>query len=282
MQKFNKNHKENIKLMFEQQTGVVLEQKEDSGMTKQKNTYYSVGALVVVALLTIFVYVGILGNDNSINSLTSDDTVETTNASNQDARMRDDVVLTTCACPPENEIHGETNYQETSTEVEENTELNIVEENTELNMEEQETESMKNDQDLIHLPNMAVFSSEVSGEITKDDFWPEEWYWPTTAEYVAYAYASEEEKILNFNIPSEEGMPVFAVLTGTILEVGFDETYGNYIVLYIGDNKKVRYGHLSETFVEVNQVIQKGEKIGRTGNTGKSTGPNLSISIFED
>jgi murein DD-endopeptidase MepM/ murein hydrolase activator NlpD len=59
------------------------------------------------------------------------------------------------------------------------------------------------------------------------------------------------------------------------------DAWGKYIVLY-----QPRYGlqfiysHLSEVFVEENQLVYMDELIGLTGNTGASTGPHLHMGIY--
>jgi len=56
-------------------------------------------------------------------------------------------------------------------------------------------------------------------------------------------------------------------------------TYGNYVVIRHFNGLETVYGHLSKTFVKVNQVVRSGEIIGLGGNTGRSTGPHLHFEI---
>jgi hypothetical protein len=60
---------------------------------------------------------------------------------------------------------------------------------------------------------------------------------------------------------------------------------GNYVrILHKTTNGKTynsTYAHLSDVLVSVNQAVTKGHVIGRSGNTGRSTGPHLHFMINE-
>jgi murein DD-endopeptidase MepM/ murein hydrolase activator NlpD len=49
-----------------------------------------------------------------------------------------------------------------------------------------------------------------------------------------------------------------------------------------GNGVTTRYGHLSEIDVTVGQVVAKDAVIGRTGSTGRSTGPHLHYEVRID
>ena len=51
--------------------------------------------------------------------------------------------------------------------------------------------------------------------------------------------------------------------------------YGNYVEIDHGGGLHSYYGHLLRSGVRVGQVVQKGERIALTNNTGSSTGPHL-------
>lgn len=60
---------------------------------------------------------------------------------------------------------------------------------------------------------------------------------------------------------------------------GWNGGYGNYIVISHNNGTQTVYGHLSQVFVNEGDIISKGQKIGLTGNTGRSTGPHLHFEI---
>jgi murein DD-endopeptidase MepM/ murein hydrolase activator NlpD len=49
-----------------------------------------------------------------------------------------------------------------------------------------------------------------------------------------------------------------------------------------GDGYVTRYGHHSENYVKVGDVISAGDTIARTGTTGRSTGTHLHFEIIKN
>jgi murein DD-endopeptidase MepM/ murein hydrolase activator NlpD len=73
--------------------------------------------------------------------------------------------------------------------------------------------------------------------------------------------------------------PVMAAADGKVITVAFDANgYGNYIVIDHGVIKTL-YGHLSTVQVHVGQVVSKGQRIARSGQTGAVTGPHLHFEV---
>jgi murein DD-endopeptidase MepM/ murein hydrolase activator NlpD len=76
------------------------------------------------------------------------------------------------------------------------------------------------------------------------------------------------------------GTPVRAPAPGTVIYAGTHPEYGITIILDHGNDTKSLYGHLSRLHVTANQRVQRGEVIGLTGNTGRSSGPHLHYEIL--
>ena len=75
------------------------------------------------------------------------------------------------------------------------------------------------------------------------------------------------------------GTNVIAAANGTVTFAGWQNGYGQIVVIDHGNGVTTRYGHLSGIDVAVGQAIERGQQIGRVGSTGRSTGPHLHYEI---
>lgn len=78
------------------------------------------------------------------------------------------------------------------------------------------------------------------------------------------------------------GTPVLACADGTVQATGYDDIYGNYIIIRHGANRESLYGHLSQIKIELHDEVKSGTIIGNVGSTGQSTGPHLHFEIHEN
>jgi LysM repeat protein len=77
-----------------------------------------------------------------------------------------------------------------------------------------------------------------------------------------------------------EGNSVVASDTGTVTWAGWNVYgYGNLIVINHGNGYETYYAHLSGINVYPGQVVNQGQLIGFSGNTGRSSGPHLHFEI---
>lgn len=76
------------------------------------------------------------------------------------------------------------------------------------------------------------------------------------------------------------GTPVRAADRGTVIMAGWNSTgYGFRVVIDHGIDYITLYAHLSDIYVEVGQVVGKGQVIGASGANGNVTGPHLHFEI---
>ena len=79
------------------------------------------------------------------------------------------------------------------------------------------------------------------------------------------------------------GTPVYAALDGVVtLTRGGDSWnggYGNYIVIKHNNGTQTLYAHLSNISINKGQNVERGQVIGKSGNSGQSTGPHLHFEV---
>jgi murein DD-endopeptidase MepM/ murein hydrolase activator NlpD len=73
--------------------------------------------------------------------------------------------------------------------------------------------------------------------------------------------------------------PVAATAGGRVVFAGVKPGFGRVVELDHGHNVRTIYGHLQNTLVHAGQVVAAGARIGRVGNSGRSTGPHLHYEI---
>lgn len=82
------------------------------------------------------------------------------------------------------------------------------------------------------------------------------------------------------DISSPYGSPVVATADGVVAMAGFMSGYGRLIVLQHGKtNFSTYYAHLSKCYVRPNQVVRRGEVIGRVGRSGRTTSAHLHYEV---
>jgi murein DD-endopeptidase MepM/ murein hydrolase activator NlpD len=75
------------------------------------------------------------------------------------------------------------------------------------------------------------------------------------------------------------GTPVHAYASGVVSEVKRHRTSGKYIVIQHRDGTSTFYGHLHRQSVRLGDVVESGDVIGQSGNTGRTTGPHLHFAV---
>ena len=81
------------------------------------------------------------------------------------------------------------------------------------------------------------------------------------------------------DIEAPWGAPVIAGASGKVSFVGWQNGYGQLVIVDHGGGLTTRYGHLSHIDVELNQTVSRAQLLGKVGSTGRSTGPHLHYEV---
>ena len=142
---------------------------------------------------------------------------------------------------------------------------------------------------------MTVFSMTVFGVPDGDE--------SKDKEYWINRYSSVSYPVKNLNVSSTFGMrkdpftkkqanhngldlkanyeDVYSMFDGIVEKVGSDPRSGNYLTMRYGAFT-VSYCHLSKKYVNRGDTVWAGDPIAVSGNTGRSTGPHLHLTVKKD
>lgn len=81
------------------------------------------------------------------------------------------------------------------------------------------------------------------------------------------------------DITVASGTPIFSPADGAVKRAYYIGGFGNHIKLEHSSGYSTTYAHLSKIFVRHGQKIKRGDIIGETGNTGRSTAPHLHYEV---
>ena len=84
------------------------------------------------------------------------------------------------------------------------------------------------------------------------------------------------------DIPAPEGTPILAAHSGTVIISGWNDSYGNQVLLDNGAGLSTRYAHMTQTAVTAGEAVTAGQVIGYVGNTGDSTGFHLHFEVMQN
>ncbi|OPA74097.1 hypothetical protein BVG16_25445 [Paenibacillus selenitireducens] len=113
--------------------------------------------------------------------------------------------------------------------------------------------------------------------------------WPTSSRRLTSSFGYRRDPMTRraafhagVDIAGSVGDPVFAAADGKVITTGSDGSRGKYIVIEHSKGYQTWYMHLHRIDVREDERIVKGERIGRLGNTGRSTGPHLHFQIVKE
>lgn len=75
---------------------------------------------------------------------------------------------------------------------------------------------------------------------------------------------------------------IVATGVGVVTFVGRDRAYGNYVEVAHGRGVATLYAHAGSISVSPGDVVEKGQVIGKVGDTGRTTGPHVHYEVIQD
>ncbi|MBT5330949.1 MAG: M23 family metallopeptidase [Porticoccaceae bacterium] len=95
-------------------------------------------------------------------------------------------------------------------------------------------------------------------------------------------FTGEEAWHNGVDIAGREGSSVLAVASGVVTYTDQSLTYGNVVEITHDAGLVTLYAHNKDLFVELGEVVRKGQEIAAMGTTGRSTGPHVHFEVYKN
>jgi murein DD-endopeptidase MepM/ murein hydrolase activator NlpD len=119
-----------------------------------------------------------------------------------------------------------------------------------------------------------------SGEKGEIAYKKPDFLWPVEGKITDTFNDTESKRHQGIDIPSPPGTPVKASSSGTVIYSGNTiKGYGNLIILRHSEEFVTVYAHNQVNLVEEGGWVERGQIIGKVGQTGRATGPHLHFEI---
>ncbi|MBR2477199.1 MAG: peptidoglycan DD-metalloendopeptidase family protein [Clostridia bacterium] len=111
--------------------------------------------------------------------------------------------------------------------------------------------------------------------------WPSRNYYTITSPYSMRVHPTlgVYKQHTGIDIGAAHGTDVLAAADGTVIIAGWNNAYGNYVVINHGGGVTTLYGHNSSLCVSKGQKVSQGQVIAKVGSTGYSTGPHIHFEV---
>jgi murein DD-endopeptidase MepM/ murein hydrolase activator NlpD len=136
--------------------------------------------------------------------------------------------------------------------------------------------------DILFIPGARmdwVNRQEINGDLF---IWPCSGYITSNYGYRIAPFAGSRLFHSGIDIGSPMGSPVKAAMAGRVTQVGYDDSFGNFVMISHHSGYRTFYGHMSVVRVKAGAFVGTGERIGDIGSTGLSTGPHLHFTVYKN
>ena len=99
--------------------------------------------------------------------------------------------------------------------------------------------------------------------------------------YRSDPFTGKSRRHTGIDFALKPGYPIYATGDGVVESVRNDfYGYGNQVVIDHGFGYKTRYAHLKSITVTEGMTLKRGEMVGTSGNSGRSSGPHLHYEVI--
>ncbi|MDR0732310.1 MAG: M23 family metallopeptidase [Treponema sp.] len=84
------------------------------------------------------------------------------------------------------------------------------------------------------------------------------------------------------DIGAVSGTPIRAAMSGRVIVAGWNDVYGNYVVVNHHSGYRTLYAHMSLIRVKTGEYVSTGQRLGDVGSTGRSTAPHLHFTVYKN
>lgn len=144
-----------------------------------------------------------------------------------------------------------------------------------------ETASLRSGQNLF-IPGAKLSSSSLRNFYGETMVWPLRGLISSPFGYRSNPFSGARTFHSAIDIVVRRGTPVKAAMDGKVADAGYNSVFGKYVIMTHSGGYQTLYAHLDEIQVRNGQRLDQSALIGRSGNTGQSTGPHLHFSLFRN
>jgi murein DD-endopeptidase MepM/ murein hydrolase activator NlpD len=124
-----------------------------------------------------------------------------------------------------------------------------------------------------------VQKQEINGDLF---IWPVQSYITSPYGYRRSPFTGARQFHSGLDIGAPAGTPIRAAMSGRVIAAGYDNSFGNYVVISHHSGYRTLYGHMSVIRARAGALVNTGERIGDVGSTGLSTGPHLHFTVYKN
>lgn len=138
----------------------------------------------------------------------------------------------------------------------------------------------------IHALNTQLVAIDYLLQDTTEEKNARPYAWPSEGGWLSSKFGTRTDPFTarkaqhrGIDIANRLGAPVLAGSRGVVVYAGHMKDYGYLIEIEHGYGFRTRYGHMSAITVNVGDVVEGNQMIGRVGSSGRSTGPHLHYEV---